>query len=633
MHRPDLARTLLALALAVGAVALAAPACAPSGGSGGSGDGSVAGGLPDAAAFPQTAEGARGFMDAAEAHLLELWIDAGQAAWVRANFITYDTQQIEAEATAKVLGATAELSAAATRFDGVELPADLARKFRQLKTSMALVAPRDAELQQELSTIATAMDSAYGSGTYCPPEGSPLFAGGDCLNLDALENAIETSRDPAVLLEAWTGWRTIAPPMRDDYRRFVELANAGARELGFADLGQLWRSGYDMDPDAFAAEVDRLWTQVKPLYDALHCHVRAKLAERYGEDVVPLDAPIPAHLLGNMWSQSWGNVADLVGPAESDPGYDVGALLRAKEIDEIGMVKIGEDFFSSLGFEPLPETFWERSLFTRPEDRDVVCHASAWDLDYEDDIRIKMCIERNTEDFITIHHELGHNYYQRAYKEQSPLQRESANDGFHEGVGDTVALSITPAYLKEIGLLEELPSRDGDVGLLMKMALEKIAFLPFGLLVDQWRWKVFSGEIPPEEYNAAWWELRTKYQGIRPPVARDEEDFDPGAKYHIPGNTPYTRYFLAHILQFQFHRALCEAAGDDGPLHHCSIYGDAEAGARLKAMLEMGASEPWPVALEAIAGSREMDATAIVDYFRPLLDWLDEQNEGRTCGW
>ena len=388
-----------------------------------------------------------------------------------------------------------------------------------------------------------------------------------------------------------------------------------------------------MPPDDLTVELERLWGQVRPLYESLHCLVRAKLADEYGSAVVPPDEPIPAHLLGNMWSQSWTNIYDVVGPARSDPGYDLTQLLESNRVDELEMVRFGERFFSSLGFDPLPATFWERSLFVQPVDRDVVCHASAWDLDAESDVRIKMCIEVNDEDFVTIHHELGHNYYQRAYQHQSALHRTSANDGFHEGIGDTIALSITPEYLAEVGLLRRVPPPDRDLGLLLRLALDKVAFLPFGLMVDQWRWKVFSGEIGPEEYNQGWWDLRTEYQGIRPPVPRSEADFDPGAKYHIPANTSYTRYFLAHILQFQFHRALCEVAGIEGPLHRCSIFGSLEAGERLNTMLEMGASRPWPDALEVVTGQREMDATAILDYFAPLQVWLDEQNAGRSCGW
>jgi peptidyl-dipeptidase A len=575
-----------------------------------------------------TVDDARRFMKEAEQELLDLWIASERAAWVKSNFITDDTEAIAAAALEKLMARTADLAHGASAFNDLDLPADLERKMRQIRTSLPLVAPRDEDKQAELSRISTSMESRYGKGKYCPASG-----GGECLDLTAMARILAESRDADELLDLWQGWRTVSPPMREQYIRFVELANAGARELGFADLGELWRSGYDMPPDDFAREVDRLWQQVKPLYDALHCHVRARLAETYGDDLVREGQPIPAHLLGNMWSQTWDNVYDLVGPDGGGSGYDLTELLVAEDVDAVEMVRYGERFFTSLGFDPLPETFWKRSLFTKPRDREVVCHASAWDIDMVDDLRIKMCIDITAEDFKTIHHELGHNFYQRAYSGQSPLHRNSANDGFHEGVGDTVALSITPEYLAKIGLLETVPGSEGDLELLMRMALEKVAFLPFGLLVDQYRWKVFSGEIGPDELNAGWWKLRLDYQGIVPPVPRSEADFDPGAKYHVPANVPYTRYFLAAILQFQFHRAVCETAGYDGPLHRCSIYGNREAGGRLIEMLEMGASRPWPDALEALTGQRQMDATAIVDYFAPLKRWLDQQNEGRTCGW
>ena len=574
-----------------------------------------------------TLDEAQAFVADAEARLLDLWIAAGRADWVRSTYISGDTNALAAAANADLMAATTELAATAARFDGMDLPPALARKLNLLKTSLAAVAPSDPALQRELAGIITEMEGLYGQGTYCP-------AGEDeCLDLTAMERLFATARDTDELLETWTGWREVALPMRPLYERFVELANAGARELGFDDLGALWRARYEMPAGALADELERLWTQVRPLYEALHCHVRAELAEEFGSAVVPPDGPIPAHLLGNMWGQSWTNVYEEVGPRSRGSAYDLTRLLQRARVDEVEMVRYGERFFSSLGFEPLPETFWQRSLFVKPADRDVVCHASAWDLDFESDVRIKMCIGVNDEDFVTIHHELGHNYYQRAYSGQDPLHRNSANDGFHEGIGDTIALSITPEYLVRVGLLNRAPDADRDIGLLLQRALDKVAFLPFGLLVDQWRWQVFSGEIPPERYNTAWWELRERYQGLRPAAPRGERQFDPGAKYHVPANTPYTRYFIAHILQFQFHRALCEAAGFDGPLHRCSIFESEEAGSRLRAMLQMGASSPWPDALEAIAGTREMDATAILDYFAPLAVWLEEQNAGRTCGW
>jgi peptidyl-dipeptidase A len=421
--------------------------------------------------------------------------------------------------------------------------------------------------------------------------------------------------------------------MRGDYARFVELSSTGARGPGFQAAGDMWRANYDMPPDEFAREVERLWEQVRPLYTSLHAYVRTRLGEQYGTALVPRDGMIPAHLLGNMWAQEWGNVYPIVGPKGAGTGYDLTSLLKAKKADERRMVRFGEGFFTSLGFDSLPATFWERSMIVKPRDREVVCHASAWDIDNKDDVRIKMCTEVTADDFVTVHHELGHNFYQRAYKEQPFLFQNGANDGFHEAIGDAVALSITPAYLKQVGLLAQLPSAASDTALLLRQALDKVAFLPFGLLVDQWRWKVFSGEVKPADYNKAWWELRNRYQGVSAPVERTEADFDPGAKFHVPGNTPYSRYFLARVLQFQFYQALCKEAGHTGPLHRCSFYGSKAAGAKLARMLEEGQSRPWQETLYAMTGSRRMDAGAMLEYFAPLKAWLDQQNRGKPVGW
>ena len=582
---------------------------------------------PTASAPPVTPRAAAAFVDSAETVLGDLGVKAARAAWVQATYITTDTEILAAQANEQLVAASTDLAAKAAEYDGLDLPYDVERKLGMLRTSITLPAPAEQAKTAELTQIAARLESTYGRGEYCPPDG------GACLSLGDLSNVIASSRDPQELAAAWAGWRTVSPPMRDDYARLVELMNQGAQELGYADAGALWRSNYDMDPDDFAAELDRLWNQVQPLYNSLHCYVRGKLAETYGPAVVPAGEPIRADLLGNMWAQEWGTVFPLVASGDADPGYDLTALLKADGYDAMKMVRTGEAFFSSLGLDPLPETFYQRSLFTKPADRDVVCHASAWDIDNVDDLRIKMCIEVDAEDFQTVHHELGHNYYQRAYNQLPFLYRNSANDGFHEALGDAVALSITPRYLVDIGLLDAEPDASKDIGLLLRDALDKIAFLPFGLLVDQWRWKVFSGEVTPENYNQAWWDLRERHQGVRPPVARTEADFDPGAKYHVPANVPYTRYFLARILQFQFHRSLCDAAGYDGPLNRCSIYGNEAAGERLNAMMKLGAGRPWPEALQALTGSPEMDATAILDYFAPLQTWLDEQNEGQTCGW
>jgi peptidyl-dipeptidase A len=510
------------------------------------------------------------------------------------------------------------------------LSADTKRKLDILRTGLVLPAPTRPGAATELNQIATNLQSQYGKGrgTLNGKEISGSDIEAEMGNLD---------HTPAEYAEMWTSWHdNVGAPMKEDYARMVAIANEGAKELGFANTGAMWRSGYDMSPEDFAKTTERLWQEVKPLYMALHTYVRWKLNEKYGDAVQPKTGPIRADLLGNMWAQEWGNIYPLVAPpGTGDLGYDIGELLAAQGKTPLDMVKAGENFYSSLGLAPLPETFWKRSMFTKPADREVVCHASAWNIDNKDDVRIKMCTKVNADDFVTIHHELGHNYYQRAYNKQPFLYLNGANDGFHEAIGDFVALSITPQYLVDIGLLDKakVPSADKDIGLLLRQAMDKVAFLPFGLLVDRWRWGVFDGSIKPADYNKAWTDLRKQYQGIVPPGERPANAFDAGAKYHIPGNTPYTRYFLARILQFQFYEAACKQAGWKGPLHRCSFYGNKEVGAKLNAMLEMGASKPWPDALEAFTGNRDMSGKAMADYFAPLKAWLDEQNKGKPQGW
>lgn len=581
-----------------------------------------------------TVADAEAFMKQAERRLDDLAIKASRAAWVQANFITDDTQLLAAEGYEKFIAAVTELAKQSKRFDGVPLPPDLQRKILLLRVSLPLPAPANAAEREEVTKIAASLEADYGKGKYCPKE-SIAGVTEKCLDITAIERVLATNRDPKVQRDLWVGWRTISPPMRPRYTRFVDLANKGAREMGFRDVGAMWRSNYDMTPEQFNAELERLWGQVRPLYESLHAYVRTRLSEHYGATLVPSQGMIPADLLGNPWAQHWSNIYPLIAPPNTSKSYDVTQLLEAKNVDPVGMVHYGEGFFKSLGFAPLPATFWERSLFTKPRDRDVVCHASAWDVDSKDDLRLKMCIRVSGEDFVTIHHELGHNFYQRAYKEQPFLFQGGANDGFHEAVGDTIALSITPEYLKQVGLLAEVPlaNAQNDIAYLLNMALDKVAFLPFGLLIDQWRWKVFSGQVTPANYNQAWWELRNKYQGIAAPVPRSEADFDPGAKFHVPANVPYSRYFLADILEFQFYRGMCRAAGYTGPLHRCSFYNNKAAGTRLNNMLAMGQSKPWPVALEALTGEKDMDAGALLEYFAPLKQWLDEQNKGHKVGW
>ncbi|MBI2189136.1 MAG: M2 family metallopeptidase [Acidobacteria bacterium] len=575
-----------------------------------------------------SADQARAFLREANDTILRLSNEANQAGWVQNTYITVDTEAIAARANAAFMTAVTRFAKEATRFDNVELPESERRLLLLLKNALTMAAPADPKEAEELAQLVASMEGTYGRGKYCQDGES----GDACLDIEEITEILAKDRDPARLRDVWEGWHTIAPPMKQRYARFVELSNKGARELGFADTGAMWRSKYDMPPVAFSAELDRLWSQLRPLYLSLHAYVRTKLRERYG-DRVPAGGPIPAHLVGNIWAQDWSNVYDLVAPAAGARTVALTDVLRARNVSPTDMTRFGERFFTSLGFEPLPPTFWERSLFVKPRDREVVCHASAWDINNVDDLRFKMCIDQTAEDFTTIHHELGHNFYQRAYAGLPPIFRDSANDGFHEAIGDTIALSVTPEYLVKVGLIDRAPDASGDIGLLLRTALERLAFLPFGLVVDAWRWQVFSGQVTPESYNRAWWELRERYQGVRPVSARGEEFFDPGAKYHIPANTPYARYFLASVLQFQFHRALSQATGCTMPLHRCSIYGNAEAGTRLRATLELGASRPWPDALEALTGQRQLDATAMADYYAPLKAWLDEQNTGAKVGW
>jgi peptidyl-dipeptidase A len=580
----------------------------------------------NAVAQAPTAADATKFLADAEKQISAFSDYAQRVSWVNATYITDDTDWLSSKVGEEGSLLSLKLAKEAAVFDKLDLPKDVRRKLSMLKTGNVLVAP-EAQAK-ELADITTRLSSAYGKGR--GTSRGKEVAGND------LEDLMRTETDPAVLKEQWTSWHNnVGRPMKADYTRMVEIANAGARELGFKDTGALWRSNYDMEPDAFAAEVDRLWGQVKPLYDQLHCYMRGKLNAKYGDAIQAKTGPIRADLLGNMWAQEWGakKNKDMALPAGTVESYDIGDLLAKAKYTPLKMVQTGEGFFSSLGFDKLPQSFWQRSQFTKPQDREVICHASAWDVDNVDDLRIKMCIKVNGTDFITIHHELGHNYYQRAYNKQDLLYKNGANDGFHEAIGDMLALSVTPDYLVKIGLLDKAPDAKADMDLLMGQALDKIAFLPFGLLVDKWRWQVFSGELKPEQYNAGWWALRTKYQGIVPPTARGPEDFDPGAKYHVPGNTPYARYFLARILQFQFHQAACKAAGWQGPLHRCSIYGNKEVGKRFNAMMAMGASKPWPDALEAFTGSRKMDGAAIIAYFQPVMTYLKKENAGQQCGW
>ncbi len=575
-----------------------------------------------------SAETADEFVARVNRQLADLALEWNAAGWAQATYITPDTQLLNARATERWLGLFGDSVQQARAFDGQTTTPATKRALDLMKLGVAAPAPDDPAKRAELATLLAGMEAKYGSAKDCPQ--GPA----SCRDEVQLKSVLEKSRDYDELLAAWKGWHDAARPLRPDYERYVTLANEGAGTLGFRDLGAMWRSGYDMPADAFTKEAARLFAQVEPLYKELHCYARGRLAKKYGADKVPAGKPIPAHLLGNMWAQQWDAIYDLLEPYPGVSDLDVDAALVAQGYDAVKMTKSAEAFYQSIGFPALPQKFWERSMLTQPRDRDVQCHASAWEMDGKDDVRIKMCIRPTYEELRTIYHELGHVYYYLWYKDQPFLFKNGAHDGFHEAVGDTVNLSMTPAYLAKIGLVPATkPSQEALINQQLKMALEKIAFLPFGKLIDEWRWKVFSGEVTPANYNAAWWALREQYQGVAAPIARSEADFDPGAKYHVPGNVPYTRYFLSFIIQFQFQKALCEAAGFKGPLYECSIDGNEVAGRKLGAMLAKGASQPWQDTLYELTGTREMDGSAILEYFAPLRGWLAEQNEGQQCGW
>lgn len=582
-----------------------------------------------AAAEPDT-ESAPDFIARVNAEIYPRAKETNAAQWVAATYINDDTQLLSAKASERALAVQSEILAQTERYRGQSFDPATERALYVLRVNNTVLPPKDPQLQSELAGLAAKLEAAYGAGKDCRDPKDPA----SCRDLGALSKVLAESRDPAALAEAWAAWHNLAKASKADYARFAELLNIGARDYGFADTGELWRSAYDLPPAEFSAEVERLYAQVEPLYEQVHCYVRGKLNARYGDAVQQKTGPIRADLLGNMWSQEWGNIWELVEPYPDAPSLDVTAKLVEQNWDAARMTRQAEDFYISLGMPKLPESFWSKAQLTKPRDRDVVCHASAWDMDLKGDVRIKMCIEPNEEEFRTIYHELGHVYYYLAYNSQPPIFQGGAHDGFHEAIGDTVLLSLTPKYMNSIGLVEApATSKEALINQMMKQAVDRIAFLPFGKLIDNWRWQVFAGEVKPEGFNDAWWALKLKYQGVVPPVERSDAEFDPGAKYHVPGNTPYTRYFLAFILQFQFHKALCEAAGHTGPLHECSVYGNKEAGQRFWALLKQGQSQPWPQTLKELTGTTQMDARPIVDYFQPLMGWLKKENRGQQCGW
>lgn len=563
------------------------------------------------------------FLAAVNKVLKEKQLTPTLAEWVRATHITDDTTKISSELAGEFSALATNYALASKDYKGTN--EDENRQLSLLVHSLTMPSPQDEAENKEMAQIKAELESAYGSGKFCKTPAN-------CKDLQQLEDVMTKSRNPDELLEAWEGWRTVSIPMKAKYQKAVELGNIGAQDLGFKNLADVWKSNYDRSPEDYEKMVDRLWSEVKPFYEQLHCYARSRLNKKYGDKVAPKEGAIPAHLMGNMWSQTWENIEDLM-EVDKNSSLNITKLIKDAKYDSKKMVKTAENFFVSLGMPELPKSFYERSLFEKPRDREVVCHASAWPIDMADDVRIKMCIKIDEDDFRTIHHELGHIYYYLAYKNLPYIYQNSANDGFHEALGDTIELSVTQKYLNQINLSKNVNSKQNTESYLLQMALKKIAFLPFGLLVDKWRWKVFEGSVKPEDYNKAWWDLVKNYQGLVPPRERPAEAFDPGAKYHVPAFTPYSRYFLSFILQFELHRSLCKAAGHEGPLHTCSIYNNKAAGQKLWSMMQLGSSKPWPQALELVTGKTDMDATAIREYFQPLEKWLIEKNKGQKCGW
>ena len=579
------------------------------------------------------AESFDAFIDRANREFDESDREQGAAVWVNVTYINDDTDLLAARAGARDGALRLRFAREARKFDGQELSESQRRDLSLLGRAEfmpeRMPLPADPALREEMALIQRRMASAFGSGRYCP-DGED-----SCRSLSQLSDVMAFYREPDKLLDAWQGWRTVSAGLAEGYRRFVELSRQGARDFGHADMGAMWRAQYDMTPADVEAEVDRLWGQVRPLYDAVHCYARARLADHYGEEVVPQSGPIPAHLLGNMWAQRWDNIYDLLEPYPGVIDLDVSAALVARDYTPVRIARTGERFFMSLGLPALPDSFWQRSMLSRPADREVVCRPTAWNVDPRvNDVRMSQCITPTEENFVDLHHELGHIYYYLAYNHLPNIHRRGANGAFHEGIGDAVNLSLTPAYYASIGLLEDpATSREAQLNSLMKLALDRVVFMPFGIVVDKWRWGAFSGEIPSDEFNAAWWDLRRRYQGVAAPVPRSEADFDPGAKYHVPANMPYIRYFLARIVQFQLHKAMCEATGHEGPLHTCSVYGSRAAGDVLSKLMKPGISQPWQDTYEAAIGTRELDASVIIDYFAPLMSWLEQENRDRSCGW
>ncbi|XP_072105103.1 angiotensin-converting enzyme isoform X2 [Mobula birostris] len=572
---------------------------------------------------------ANAFIDEYNTEAEKVWYESSEASWTYNTNITEHNNKIMLEKSLILSNHTRKYGEKARQFDYTDFQNEETKRILKKMSDIKEAALPEAEVK-EYKNVLSDLETAYSVAKVCRKNGT-------CYPLEPdLTDIMANSDDYNELLFAWKGWRDASgKKMRDNFKRYVKLSNKAATLNGYADTGEQWRSVYESKN--FEQDLEKIYKELQPLYQNLHAYVRRALYKKYGDKYINLKGPIPAHLLGNMWAQSWSNIYKLLTPYPSASHVDATPAMIEKKWTPLKMFEESDNFFRSLGLKPMPNEFWNKSMIEKPKDREVVCHASAWDFYNRKDFRIKQCTVVNMNDLVTVHHEMGHVQYFIQYKDQHILFRDGANPGFHEAIGDVMALSVsTPKHLQSIGLLDKVENnRESDINYLMSMALRKIAFLPFGYLIDQWRWKVFDGRIPESDYNQEWWNLRLKYQGVCPPVPRKEEDFDPGAKFHVPSAVPYIRYFVSYIIQFQFHESLCKVANHTGPLHKCDIYRSKEAGQRIGDAMKLGSSKPWYEAMKMITGGTRMSAASLLKYFEPLVEWLktENTNNGEVLGW
>ncbi|XP_071562887.1 angiotensin-converting enzyme-like [Temnothorax nylanderi] len=560
-------------------------------------------------------------------------------SWNYASNMTDENLAEKLRVSAEAANASKQIAQEVNAFPWRELDDEsIKRQFKKLGILGTAALPEDSYKEFEMTI--SKMENIYSTAKICDYKDKNKC---DLALEPEITEKLMCSRDPEELKHIWIEWRKASgEKVKSLFPQYVELANTAARLNNFSDYAEYWMKDYEAAD--FPEQIENQWQQLKPLYLQLHAYVRRELRKKYGEDIVSEDGPIPAHLLGNTWAQTWSNIADFTMPFPGKQLPDVTATLVEQGYNATSMFRLAENFFTSINLSAMPDTFWEKSILTKQKDVDMICHASAWDFYDGKDFRIKQCTRVNMEDLLTAHHEMGHVEYYLQYKNQPTVFKEGANPGFHEAVGDVISLSVsTPSHLKKIDLLKD-DSTDQEALLnhLYVKSLDKIAFLPFAYMMDRWRWNVFQGKVTPDNYNCNWWSLAEEYQGIEPPVDRTEEDFDPGSKYHIIADVEYIRYYVSFVIQFQFHKALCTKAKEYDPnnpdtklLSQCDIYGNKDAGNLLKSMLELGSSKPWPDAMEKISGQRQMDAAGLLEYFKPLTDWLIKENKktNEYIGW